>query len=92
VGELAVAFAWAVSIETRLWHIGRHEEHTMQSHRAVLIVGIMLLGMVTSSLLQNHTQAISNPRGTGHVADQAAAMPDVASRDALSTLIFLTGQ
>jgi hypothetical protein len=64
----------------------------MQSHRAVLIVGIMLLGMVTSSLSQSHTQASSNPRATGHVADQAVVMPDVASRDALSTLIFLTGQ
>ncbi len=64
----------------------------MQSHRAVLIVGIMLLGMVTSSLSQNHTQAISNPRGTNHVAAPTVAMPDVASRDVVTTLIFLTGQ
>lgn len=63
----------------------------MQSHRAVLIVGIMLLGMVTSSLSQSHTQAKRNSKGTGH-GDKAVAMPDVASRDALSTLIFLTGQ
>jgi hypothetical protein len=64
----------------------------MQSHRAVLIVGIMLLGMVTSTVSQSHTQATSNPRGAGHVAAQTVAMPDVASRDVVSTLIFLTGQ
>jgi hypothetical protein len=92
VGELAVAFDWAASIETCPWHIGRHEEHTMQSHRAVLIVGIMLLGMVTSSLSQTHTQATRNPKGTGHVADQAVVMPNGGSGDAVSTLIFLTGQ
>jgi hypothetical protein len=63
----------------------------MQFHRAVLIVGIMLLGTVTS-FSQSHTQATSNLRATSHVAAQAVAIPDVASRDVVSTLIFLTGQ
>jgi hypothetical protein len=64
----------------------------MQSHRAVLIVGIMLLGTVTSSFSQSHTQATSNLRATSRAAAQAVAMPDVASRDVVSTVIFLTGQ
>ncbi len=64
----------------------------MQSHRAVLIAGIISLGMVTTTLSQSHTQAKSNPRGTAHVAAQTVAMPNGAARDALSTLIFLTGQ
>jgi hypothetical protein len=64
----------------------------MQSHRAVLIAGIISLGMVTTTLSQSHTQATSNPRGTGHVAAQAVALPNAASRGVVSTLIFLTGQ
>jgi hypothetical protein len=33
----------------------------MQSHRAVLIVGIMSLGMVTTTVSQSHTQATAIP-------------------------------
>jgi hypothetical protein len=64
----------------------------MQSHRAALIAGIMSLGMLTTTVSQSHTQATSNLKETGHVAAQAVTMPDVASRDVVSTLIFLTGQ
>jgi hypothetical protein len=52
----------------------------------------MLLGTVTSSFSQSHTQATSNLRATSRAAAQAVAMPDVASRDVVSTVIFLTGQ
>jgi hypothetical protein len=64
----------------------------MQSHRAVLIAGIISLGMVTTAVSQSHTQATSNPKGTGNVAAQTVAMPNGTPSDVLSTLIFLTGQ